>query len=71
MSEQATELKRFTFDLPPDLHRRVKMGCANAGLKMTDVIRALLEQHFPATTLDASEPHRKVIETLRRSTGRR
>lgn len=39
--------KRLTIDLPESLHRRVKMGCAERGEKMADVIRKLLEAEFP------------------------
>jgi hypothetical protein len=39
--------KRLTIDLPENLHRRVKMGCAQRGEKMADVVRALLEKEFP------------------------
>jgi hypothetical protein len=38
--------KRLTIDLPESLHRRVKIGCAQRGEKMADVIRALLEKEF-------------------------
>jgi hypothetical protein len=41
-------MKRFTIDVPMELHRRVKTGCAQRGLKMADVIRELLEREFPA-----------------------
>jgi hypothetical protein len=41
------EMKRLTIDLPESLHRRVKIGCAQRGEKMADVIRALLEKEFP------------------------
>ena len=41
------EMKRFTIDVPVSLHRRIKVQCAERGLKMADEIRALLEQHFP------------------------
>jgi hypothetical protein len=44
ISEQT---KRLTIDLPESLHRRVKIGCAQRGEKMADVIRALLEKEFP------------------------
>ena len=39
--------KRLTIDLPESLHRRVKVGCAERGEKMADVIRVLLEKEFP------------------------
>jgi len=44
-AQQAT--KRFTIDVPIDLHSRIKVGCARRGLKMADVLRELLEREFP------------------------
>jgi predicted DNA binding CopG/RHH family protein len=41
------KMKRLTIDLPESLHRRVKIGCAERGEKMADVIRELLEKEFP------------------------
>jgi len=42
-------LKRFTFDIPADLHARIKMDCAKRGTHMADEIRALLEKNWPFT----------------------
>ena len=39
--------KRFTFDVPESLHRRVKAGCAARGIDMADLMRAYLEKEFP------------------------
>ena len=44
-AQQAT--KRFTIDVPIDLHSRIKVECAKRGLKMADVLRELLEREFP------------------------
>lgn len=41
-------MKRFTIDVPASLHMRVKIGCAQRGLKMADVLREMLEKEFPA-----------------------
>jgi hypothetical protein len=41
-------MKRFTIDVPADLHRRIKSECAREGVKMTDVLREMLETRFPA-----------------------
>ena len=41
-------MKRFTIDVPESLHKRVKIGCAQRGLKMADVLREMLEREFPA-----------------------
>ena len=44
----AEAMKRFTIDVPASLHTRVKIGCAQRGLKMADVLREMLEKEFPA-----------------------
>jgi metal-responsive CopG/Arc/MetJ family transcriptional regulator len=36
-------MKRFTVDLLEELHRQLKIYCAENGLKMADVIRKLVE----------------------------
>lgn len=41
--------KRMTFDLPESLHRRVMLDCATNGVKMTTVIRQMLEERWPAS----------------------
>ena len=41
------KLKRFTFDVSPSLHRRVKTGCAARGIEMADLMRDFLEKEFP------------------------
>ena len=43
----AGKMKRFTIDVPEELHRRIKLACAGRGTKMADEIRAVLEKHFP------------------------
>jgi hypothetical protein len=40
-------MKRFTIDVPAQLHRRIKAQCALQGVKMADEIRRLLEERFP------------------------
>lgn len=39
-------MKRLTIDIPENLHKRVKSGCALRGEKIADVVRDLLEQRF-------------------------
>ena len=39
-------MKRLTVDLPADLHARVKAQCALRGMKISDEIRAMLEEKF-------------------------
>ena len=45
----ATEpVKRFTFEVPLSLHKRIKIRCAAQDRQMADVLRELLDKHFPA-----------------------
>lgn len=41
-------MKRLTFDIPADLHRRMKLACVGQDRDMADVLRELIEQRFPA-----------------------
>jgi hypothetical protein len=43
----AEAVKRFTFEVPVSLHKRIKMQCAAQERQMADVLRELLEKHFP------------------------
>jgi hypothetical protein len=40
-------MKRLTFDIPADLHRRMKLACVREERDMADVIRELLQGRFP------------------------
>jgi hypothetical protein len=42
----AEKMKRFTFDVPETLHRRVKARCAEKGVDMADEMRRMLLEHF-------------------------
>ena len=47
--EAAEQSVRLTFDIPESLHRRIKITCAEKGIKrMATELRRILEQHFPA-----------------------
>ena len=48
--EPAEPMKRFIIDVPVELHRRVKAACAARGLKVSSVLRDLLEREFPDTS---------------------
>jgi len=39
--------KRFTFDVPESLHRRIKAACAARGKEMADEMRRILQEQFP------------------------
>lgn len=45
-ADTGTTMKRLTIDVPETLHRKIKAGCAERGVKMADEIRGLLEKHF-------------------------
>jgi hypothetical protein len=45
----AEPMKRFVLDVPVGLHRRVRGACTKRGLKMSNVLRDLLEREFPDT----------------------
>jgi hypothetical protein len=40
-------MKRLTIDVSMSLHTRIKIGCAQRGQKMADMLRDLLEREFP------------------------
>jgi hypothetical protein len=42
------KMKRFTMDIPFDLHTRIKSQCALRGVTMNIEIITLLEKHFPS-----------------------
>ena len=42
-------MKRLTLDIPEELHRRVKSGCAVRGEKIADVVRRYLDAEFPTS----------------------
>ena len=48
--EPEAPMKRFTIDVPVELHRRIKATCAKRGLKVSSVLRDLLEREFPETS---------------------
>ena len=41
-------MKRLTFDIPADLHKRMKLDCVENGRDMADVLRELIVARFPA-----------------------
>jgi len=42
----AEAMKRLTIDVSESLHTRIKVQCAQRGVKIADEVRALLERHF-------------------------
>jgi hypothetical protein len=45
--EPEEPVKRFTIDVPVELHRRVRAACARRGLKTSSVLRDLLSANSP------------------------
>ncbi len=43
----AEPTRRFTFDVPVALHRRIRLRCIDQDRPMADVLRDLLEREFP------------------------
>jgi hypothetical protein len=44
--------RRFTIDVPLDLHRHIKMSCAARDKKMSDELRRVLREAFQFDTPD-------------------
>jgi len=42
--EPEEPMRRFTIDVPVELHRRVRAACAQRGLKVSSVLRDVLER---------------------------
>ena len=40
-------MKRLTFDIPSDLHMRMKIGCVREGRDMAEALRELIAQRWP------------------------
>jgi hypothetical protein len=40
-------MKRLTFDIPADLHMRMKLACVREGKDMAEVLRELIAGRFP------------------------
>jgi hypothetical protein len=41
-------LKRLTFDIAADLHKRIRMTCLGRDKDMAEELRRILEKNFPA-----------------------
>ncbi len=46
-AKSVEKMKRFTFDVPETMHRRIKARCAEKGVDMADEMRQILLEHFP------------------------
>ncbi len=43
---ESAATKRLTIDITPDLHTKIKIQCAQEGVKMSDAIREILQEKF-------------------------
>jgi hypothetical protein len=41
-------MKRLTFDIPADLHMRMKLDCVSNGKDMAEELRAMIDARWPA-----------------------
>lgn len=41
-------MKRLTFDVAADLHKRIRMTCLERGKDMAEELRRILQENFPA-----------------------
>jgi len=47
---------RLTIDVTPELRGRIKVAAFRAGYTVADLLRNLLEQHFPETPATPTQP---------------
>ena len=43
-------MKRLTFDIAADLHKRIRMTCLERGKDMAEELRRILEENSPAVS---------------------
>jgi hypothetical protein len=46
--QKMPKMRKFPVSVPPELHTQFKVMCASKGLRMTDVVRRLLERECEA-----------------------
>lgn len=42
-------MKRLTFDIPADLHMRMKLDCVGRGKDMADELREMIDKRWPSS----------------------
>jgi hypothetical protein len=45
--EPSQRMKRLTFDIPADLHKRIRLACIEKEVDMAAELRCILQEHFP------------------------
>lgn len=48
LAEPSPRMKRLTFDIPADLHKRIRLACIEKEVDMAAELRCILQEHFPA-----------------------
>ncbi len=43
-------MKRLTFDIAADLHKRIRMSCVERGIDMAEDLRRILAEHYPPSS---------------------
>jgi hypothetical protein len=47
-AEPLPRMKRLTFDIPADLHKRIRLACIEKEVDMAAELRCILQERFPA-----------------------
>jgi hypothetical protein len=47
-TEPPQRMKRLTFDIPADLHKRIRLACIEKEVDMAAELRCILQERFPA-----------------------
>lgn len=47
-AEPAPRMKRLTFDIPADLHKRIRLACIEKEIDMAAELPCILQERFPA-----------------------
>lgn len=50
-------IKKLTVEMSESLHRKVKIGCAQEGIQMAEIIREFLEKRFGDAYATPNEDH--------------
>jgi hypothetical protein len=48
LAEPLPRMKRLTFDIPADLHKRIRLACIEKEVDMAVELRCILQECFPA-----------------------
>jgi hypothetical protein len=48
LAQPPQRMKRLTFDIPADLHKRIRLACVEKEEDMAAELRRILLEHFPS-----------------------